>query len=200
MKKTLLTLALAGIVLTANSCKKNDDSTAKIDFTQSYEDAALALSTAQKNYEAALATNDPVKIEAAKKELQAAQEKYVESKKVYIAEGGTVNSEYENYLTTSTKTLGATASEAIKNVAKGSDSIISGAVSNAVENRAAEVKNKLDAEKAKITEETKKTVDDVKASANKTKEDFKRSADETKKSANEEIDKAKKSLNDLLGK
>lgn len=200
MKKTLLTLALAGIVLIANSCKKNDDSTAKIDFTQSYEDAALALSTAQKNYEAALATNDPVKIEAAKKELQAAQEKYVESKKVYVAEGGTVKPEYENYLTTSTKVLGATASEAIKNVTKGSDSIISGAVLNAVENRAAEVKNKLDAEKAKITEETKKTVDDVKASANKTKEDFKKSADETKKSANEEIDKAKKSLNYLLGK
>jgi len=200
MKKTLLTLALAGIVLTANSCKKNDDSTTKIDFTQSYEDAALALSTAQKKYDEAVASNDPVRIEAAKKELQAAQEKYVESKKVYVAEGGTVKSEYENYLTTSAQTLGATASAAISNVVKGSDSIISGAVTNAVENKTAEVKNKLNAEKAKITEETKKTVADVKASANKTKEDFKKSAEESKKSANEEIDKAKKSLDNLLGK
>jgi len=196
MKKTLLTLALAGIVLTANSCKKNDDSTTKIDFTQSYEDAALALSTAQKNYEAALATNDPVKIETARKELQAAQEKYVESKKVYVAEGGTVKTEYENYLATSSQVLGATASENAQNVAKASDSIIT----NAVENKTAEAKNKLNAEKTKITEETKKTVADVKASANKTKEDFKKSAEESKKSANEEIDKAKKSLDNLLGK
>jgi hypothetical protein len=200
MKKTLLTLALAGIVLTANSCNKNESSEVKIDFTQSYEDAALALSTAQKNYEAALATNDPVKIEAAKKELQVAQEKYVESKKVYVAEGGTVKTEYENYLTTSTQALGAAASETISNVVKGSDSIISGKVATAVENKTAEVKNKLNAEKTKITEETKKTVADVKASADKTKEDFKKSADETKKSANEEIDKAKKSLNNFLGK
>ncbi|UQB67334.1 hypothetical protein [Epilithonimonas zeae] len=200
MKKTLLTLALAGIVMTANSCKKNDDSTTKIDFTQSYEDAALALSNAQKNYEAALATNDPVKIEAAKKELQAAQQKYVESKNTYVAEGGTVKPEYENYLTTSTQALGAKASEAIGNVVKGSDSIISGTVANAVENKTTEVKNKLNAEKTKITDETKKTVADVKASANKTKEDFKKSAEETKKSANEEIDKAKQSLNNLLNK
>ncbi len=200
MKKTLLTLALTGIVLTANSCNKNESSEVKIDFTQSYEDAALALSTAQKNYEAALATNDPVKIEVAKKGLQAAQEKYVESKKVYVAEGGTVKTEYENYLTTSSQALGASASAAIKNVVKSSDSIISGQVATTVENKTAEVKNKLNAEKAKITEETKKRVADLKASTDKTKEDFKKSADETKKSANEEIDKAKKNLNNLLGK
>jgi len=199
MKKALLTLAVIGIVLTANSCKKNDDSTAKIDFTQSYEDAALALSTAQKKYDDAVASNDPARIEAAKKELQAAQKKYVESKKVYVAEGGTVKSEYENYLETSNQTLGETASAAISNVVKSSDSIISGTVTNVIENKTAEVKNKLNAEKAKITEETKKTVADVKASANKTKEDFKKSAEESKKSANAEIDKAKKSLDNLLG-
>ncbi len=200
MKKTLLTLALAGITLTANSCNKTETAETKIDFTQSYEDAALALSTAQKNYEAALATNDPVKIEAAKKELQAAQEKYVESKTAYIAEGGTVKTEYENYLTTSAQVLGAEASSTINNVVKKSDSIISGTVATAVENKTTEVKNKLNAEKAKLTEDAKKTVSDVKASADKTKEDFKKSTDETKKAANEEIDKAKKSLNNLLGK
>ncbi|PZU90753.1 MAG: hypothetical protein DI529_02035 [Chryseobacterium sp.] len=200
MKKTLLTLTLVGIVLTANSCNKTESSDAKIDFTQSYEDAALALSTAQKNYEAALATNDPVKIEAAKKELQAAQEKYVESKNAYVAEGGTVKSEYENYLSTSAQVLGTQVSGTINNVVKKSDSIISDKVATAVENKTAEVKDKLNTEKAKITEETKKTVADVKASADKTKEDFKKSAEETKKSANEEIDKAKKSLNSFLGK
>lgn len=196
MKKTLLTLALAGIVLTAYSCNKTESSNTKIDFTQSYEDAALALSNAQKNYEAALATNDPVKIEEAKKALQAAQARYVESKKAYIAEGGTLKSEYENYLKTSVQALGAKTSDAVSNIVKGSDSILA----VAVENKTEEVKSQLNAEKAKITEETKKTVADVKASANKAKEDFKKSADETKKSANEEIDKAQQSLNNLLNK
>lgn len=82
MKKTLLTLALAGLVLTANSCKKNETSDVKIDFTQSYEDAALALATAQQNYQEAVASKDPARIEAAKIELQKAQDKYVESKNV----------------------------------------------------------------------------------------------------------------------
>ncbi|TDX85943.1 hypothetical protein [Epilithonimonas xixisoli] len=198
MKKTLLTLALAGIVLTANSCKKNDESTTKIDFTQSYEDAALALATAQKNYEEAVASNDPARIELAKIELQKAQDKYVESKNVYVAEGGTVKAEYENNLATSTQILGTTASGVVGNVINKTDSIITGKANAEIQNTASEVKAKVNAEKAKLVEDANKKVSDAKAEADKIKEDFKKSTEETKKSANEKIDKAQKDLNNLF--
>ncbi len=200
MKKNILILAFLAIVLSANSCKKNEASETKIDFTQSYEDAALTLSNAQKKYDQAVASNDPVRIEAAKQELQAAQTKYVESKKIYVAQGGTVKAEYENYSSIATQTLGTQASNTVKNIVRGKDSLITGKVSAAVENRANAVQKQVNDEKARITQETKKKVADVKASADKTKEDFKKSAEETKKSANEEINKAKQSLNSLLGK
>lgn len=189
MKKNILILTFAAIVLSANSCKKNEASETKIDFTQSYEDAALTLSNAQKKYDQAVASNDPVRIEAAKQELQAAQTKYVESKKVYVAQGGTVKAEYENYSSTATRTLGTQASNTVKNIVRGKDSLITGKVSAAVENRANAVQKQVNDEKTRITQETKKKVADVKASA-----------EETKKSANEEINKAKQSLNSLLGK
>ncbi|MBP7498562.1 MAG: hypothetical protein KA796_01700 [Chryseobacterium sp.] len=198
MKKTLLTLALAGIVLTANSCKKNESSDIKIDFTQSYEDAALALATAQKNYEEAVASNDPARIEAAKIELQKAQDKYVESKSVYVAEGGTVKAEYENNLATSTQILGATASGVVGNVINRTDSIITGKTNAEIQNAANEVKAKVNAEKAKLVEDANKKVSDAKAEAEKAKADFKKSTEETKKSANEKIDKAQKDLNNLF--
>ena len=143
MKKTLLTLALAGIVITANSCKKNDDSNVKIDFTQSYEDAALALANAQQNYQAAVASNDPARIEAAKIELQKAQDKYVESKSVYVAEGGTVKAEYENNLATSTQILGNTSPGIVSNVIKRTDSIITGKTNAEIDNTAKEIKEKV---------------------------------------------------------
>lgn len=200
MKKNILILTFAAIVLSANSCKKNEASETKIDFTQSYEDAALTLSNAQKKYDQAVASNDPVRIEAAKQELQAAQTKYVESKKVYVAQGGIVKAEYENYSSIATQTLGTQASNTVKNIVRGKDSLITGKVSAAVENRANAVQKQVNDEKTRITQETKKKVADVKASADKTKEDFKKSAEETKKSANEEINKAKQSLNSLLGK
>ena len=183
MKKTLLTLALAGIVLTANSCKKNESSDIKIDFTQSYEDAALALATAQKNYEEAVASNDPARIE---------------SKSVYVAEGGTVKAEYENNLATSTQILGATASGVVGNVINRTDSIITGKTNAEIQNAANEVKAKVNAEKAKLVEDANKKVSDAKAEAEKAKADFKKSTEETKKSANEKIDKAQKDLNNLF--
>jgi len=198
MKKTLLTLALAGIVMTANSCKKNDTANVKIDFTQSYEDAALALATAQQNYQAAVASNDPARIESAKIELQKAQDKYVESKNVYVAEGGTVKAEYENNLATSTKILGNTSSGIVSNAIKKTDSIITGKTNAEIDNTAKEIKDKVNAEKAKLVEDANKKVSDAKVEAEKVKADLKKSTEETKKAANERIDKAQKDLNNLF--
>lgn len=198
MKKTLLTLALAGLVLTANSCKKNETSDVKIDFTQSYEDAALALATAQQNYQEAVASKDPARIEAAKIELQKAQDKYVESKNVYVAEGGTVKTEYENNLATSTQILGNTSTGMVSNAIKKTDSLITGRTNAEIDNTAKEIKDKVNTEKAKLVEDANKTVADTKATAEKAKADLKKSTEETKKAANEKIDKAQKDLNDLF--
>lgn len=198
MKKTLLTLALAGLVLTANSCKKNETSDVKIDFTQSYEDAALALATAQQNYQEAVASKDPARIEAAKIELQKAQDKYVESKNVYVAEGGTVKTEYENNLATSTQILGNTSTGMVSNAITKTDSIITGRKNAEIDNTAKEIKDKVNTEKAKLVEDANKTVADTKAAAEKAKADLKKSTEETKKAANEKIDKAQKDLNDLF--
>ena len=195
-----MSLALAGLLLTATSCKKNESSDVKIDFTQSYEDAALALSTAQKKYDEAVASNDPVKIEAARIELQKAQAKYVDSKKVYVSEGGTVKPEYETYLVTSTQVLGTQKSDIVSNVIKKSDSIITGKANAEIDSKAKEIKDKVNTEKAKLVEDANKTVADTKAAAEKAKSDLKKKTEETKKSANEEINKAKEGLNNLLGK
>lgn len=200
MKKTLLTLALAGLVLTANSCKKNDTSDVKIDFTQSYEDAALALATAQKNYQEAVESNDPAKIEAAKNELKKAQDRYVESKNVYVAEGGTVKPEYENNLATSTQILGTPNSAVVSNVIKKTDSIFTGKTDAQIDNAAKEIKASVNAEKAKLVENANKKVADTKVAADKAKADIKKKAEETRKSANDEINKAKDDLNKFLNK
>ncbi|MFE3869984.1 hypothetical protein ACFX5F_01945 [Flavobacterium sp. ZS1P70] len=191
MKKIIMLLALVGIMLTANSCKKNDASNVKIDFTQSYEDAALALLTAQKNYDEAVATNDPLKIKSAKKELQAAQEKYLESKKIYVAEGGTVKSQYESYLVTSARTLGIQRPDSVSNVVKKYDSIITGKTNAKIENTANEVKAKVNAEKGKLVEDANNRVSNAKNTAEKTKADI-------KKSAEEKINIAKQDLNSLF--
>lgn len=198
MKKTLMSLALAGLLLTATSCKKNETSNVKIDFTQSYEDAALALATAQQNYKEAVASKDPARIEAAKIELQKAQDKYVESKKVYVAEGGTVKTEYENNLATSTQILGNSSTGIVSNAIKRTDSLITGKTNAEIDNAAKEIKDKVNTEKAKLVEDANKTVADTKAAAEKAKADLKKSTEETKKAANEKIDKAQKDLNDLF--
>ena len=191
-------LALAGIMLTANSCKKNDASNVKIDFTQSYEDAALALLTAQKNYDEAVAANDPLKIKSAKKELQAAQEKYLESKNIYVAEGGTVKSQYESYLVISAQTLGTQRPDSVSNVIKKYDSIITGKTNAKIENTANEVKSKVNAEKGKLVEDANKRVSDAKNTTEKAKADIKKSEDETKKTTEEKINKAKQDLDNLF--
>lgn len=198
MKKTLMSLALAGLLLTAVNCKKNDTSDVKIDFTQSYEDAALALATAQQNYQEAVASKDPARIEAAKIELQKAQDKYVASKKVYVAEGGTVKTEYENNLATSTQILGNSSTGIVSNAIKKTDSLITGKTNAEIDNAAKEIKDKVNTEKAKLVEDANKTVADTKAAAEKAKADLKKSTEETKKAANEKIDKAQKDLNDLF--
>lgn len=198
MKKTLMSLALAGLLLTATNCKKNETSDVKIDFTQSYEDAAMALATAQQNYQEAVASKDPARIEAAKVELQKAQDKYVESKNVYVAEGGTVKTEYENNLATSTQILGNSSTGIVSNAINRTDSIITGKTNAEIDKTANEIKDRVNTEKAKLLEDANKKVSDAKVEAEKVKANFKKSTEETKKAANEKIDKAQKDLNDLF--
>lgn len=198
MKKTLMSLALAGLLITATSCQKTETSEVKIDFTQSYEDAALALATAQQNYQEAVASKDPARIEAAKIELQKAQDKYVESKNVYVAEGGTVKTEYENNLATSTQILGNSSTGIVSNAIKKTDSIITGKTNAEIDKTANEIKDRVNTEKAKLVEDANKKVSDAKVEVEKVKADFKKSTEETKKAANEKIDKAQKDLNDLF--
>lgn len=189
MKKIVLSLSLLGLVIFNQSCNKNESSTAKIDFTKSYEDAASALASAQKSYDEALATNDPVKIDAAKKLLEEAQAKYSSAKDVLIAEGGKVKAEYENLVNTSKESIEKTkqaatdltkaAAETAENKATTAVTETANKINSTIEKtdaKVTEVKDKVAAEKAKVTETAKKTQEEVqktKDNINKTKQDLK---------------------------
>lgn len=189
MKKIVLSLSLLGLVIFNQSCNKNESSTAKIDFTKSYEDAASALASAQKSYDEALATNDPVKIDAAKKLLKEAQAKYLSAKDTYVSEGGKVKDEYENLVNTSKESIDKTkqaatdltkaAAETAENKATTAVTETANKINSTIEKtdaKVTEVKDKVAAEKAKVTETAKKTQEEVqktKDNINKTKQDLK---------------------------
>ncbi len=182
MKKIVLSLSLLGLVMFSQSCNKNESSTAKIDFTKSYEDAASALASAQKSYNEAVATKDPVKIDAAKKALEDAQAKYLSAKDTYVSEGGKVKAEYENLVNTSKESIEKTkqaATETAENKATTAVTETANKINSTIEKtdaKVTEVKNKVAAEKAKVTETAKKTQEEVqktKDNINKTKQDLK---------------------------
>ncbi|SIQ93604.1 hypothetical protein SAMN05880574_13611 [Chryseobacterium sp. RU37D] len=183
MKKSLLILALVTAVVSMNSCKQNETHTeAKIDFTKSYETAALALADAQKKYDEAVSTNIPEKIEAAKMQLQSAQEKYLESKKGYVAKGGEVNSKYENYLKTSTQTLknaalGIVSGKPVQEAGK----IVNGAVNTIANNQV-----------------TKTVESGVKTTVSKTESGLKKTGTEVKRTTTKGINTVKKGLNSIF--
>lgn len=169
MKKILYcTLSLA--ILAAVACKNNDATTQKIDFTQSYENAALALTSAQNNYNAALATNDTAKINKARTELQTATTNYVSSKNDLIKSGGTVKQAYESNLTTSEQTLSKTPAivpVAASTIATKVDSATGGKVGQALNklssahsaanNTLDKANNTIQTQKAKAQENIKNT-------------------------------------------
>jgi len=220
MKKRLLIAALATCILSLSSCKKNETmAEAKIDFTQSYENAALALATAQKNYDAAVASNIPERIETAKLELKSAQDKYVESKNVYIAKGGTVKPEYETYLTTSSQTLkniiassgtktAQTAGKVVNGAIRTTEKIANGTVNaaNTVVNDAVDGKlpgkviNTAEniAQKTGLDGVAKTAESGVKSTVNTTATGIKKTSTEVKKTADQGISKVKQGINSIF--
>jgi hypothetical protein len=220
MKKRLLIAVLATATISLNSCKKDEPvAIAKIDFTQSYENAALALATAQKNYDAAVASNVPERIETATIELQSAQDKYIESKNTYIAKGGTVKSEYESYLKTSSQTLKnlivASGSKTIQTAGK----VVNGAINttgkiatgtvntvNSVANDAVDGKlpGKVINTAENVVQRTgldgvaKTAESGVKSTVNTTATGIKKTSTEVKKTADQGISKMKEGINSIF--
>lgn len=201
MKKIILTLSLLGLVLTNQSCNKSESSTTKIDFTKTYEDAANALATAQKNYTEALASNDPVKIETTKKQLEEAQTKYIAAKNTYISEGGQTKTEYEDILSSSKESL-ENAQKTVSDLGKnpiGTTTVnqtaeeINSSLQKA-DSKISEVKDQLAAKNAKANE----TLENAKKGVKQTNENIKKAAEDTKKSATETLNKAKQDLNGIL--
>ncbi|WP_027381413.1 hypothetical protein [Chryseobacterium daeguense] len=211
MKKRIVIAAMAVCILSLQSCKKNETmAEAKIDFTQSYEDAALALATAQKNYDAAVASNVPEKIEAAKLELKSAQDKYVESKNVYIAKGGTIKPEYENYLNTSTQTLknavavtGATAGRVVNGAINTTEKLAKGTVNTAVQTTEKVAGGAINTaetvvQKTGLDDAARKAESGVKSTVKTTSTEIKKTSTEVKKKADQGISKVKEGINSIF--
>lgn len=90
-------------LLACNTPTKDEE---RIDFTKSYETAAMALTDAQLAYDVAVASNDTTRIAAAKAQLESAKTSYLESKTYYSANGGVVKDEYEQLLAITNTSLG----------------------------------------------------------------------------------------------
>jgi len=103
MKNIFLICLLTFSLTACNTATKNEE---KIDFTKSYEAAALALTDAQLNYDAAVASNDTARIAAAKVQLETAKTTYLKNKTYYTANGGIVKPEDEQLLGKTNTALG----------------------------------------------------------------------------------------------
>jgi len=108
MKNIILVCLLAFSLTACNTATKNEE---KIDFTKSYETAALALTDAKLNYDAAVASNDTTRIAAAKVQLETAKTTYLKSKTYYTANGGIVKTEDEQLLAKTNTALGKPAND-----------------------------------------------------------------------------------------
>lgn len=195
----LLTLGLAA----CNTATKNEE---KIDFTKSYETAALALTDAQLNYDAAVASKDNARIAAAKIQLETAKTNYLNSKTYYTANGGIVKAEDDQLLakantslgkpvndtttvaTTAGKFIDSTRVNADKKVKQVIGAIATGEskvkqVSDAVAVGQTTVKNnvvKANEGLKKVNDSTKKRLEEIKKQGNDLLNLFKRKADTTK--------------------
>ncbi|MFC1226621.1 hypothetical protein ACFE6N_22650 [Pedobacter sp. BG31] len=195
----LLTLGLAA----CNTATKKEE---KIDFTKSYETAALALTDAQLNYDAAVASKDTARIAAAKIQLETAKTNYLNSKTYYTANGGIVKAEDDQLLakantslgkpvndtttvaTTAGKFIDSTRVNADKKVKQVIGAIATGEskvkqVSDAVALGQTTVKNnvvKANEGLKKVNDSTKKRLEEIKKQGNDLLNLFKRKADTTK--------------------
>jgi len=210
MKKQLLFILAAVFLLNMASCNKSGSKDLKIDFTQSYEDAALALHSAQQKYEEALIGQVPEEIEVAKAALQKARLNYIESKKVYVSKGGEANAKYENYLENSSQTLekkpapndnkATTPAEHIEDAAKTIGQEVGQVVDHKATQAVSDAVKKADLKKAsdKLEAEAKSTVNKTKSDVKKTTDDLKKASENAKKSADKELKKAKEDLGNIF--
>ncbi|MFF5382289.1 hypothetical protein [Pedobacter suwonensis] len=195
----LLTFGLAA----CNTAIKKEE---KIDFTKSYETAALALTDAQLNYDAAVASKDNARIAAAKIQLETAKTNYLNSKTYYTANGGIVKAEDDQLLakantslgkpvndtttvaTTAGKFIDSTRVNADKKVKQVIGAIATGEskvkqVSDAVAVGQTTIKNnvvKANEGLKKVNDSTKKRLEEIKKQGNDLLNLFKRKADTTK--------------------
>jgi len=202
MKNIMIICLLAFGLAACNTATKNEE---KIDFTKSYETAALALTDAQLDYDAAVASKDTARIAAAKIRLETAKINYLNSRTDYTLNGGIVKAEDEQLLAKANTSLGkpvndttlvATAAEkfidstkinADKKVKQVLGAISTGEnkvrqVSDAVAAGQTTVKNnviKANEGLKKANDSTKKRLEEIKKQGNDLLNLFKRKADTT---------------------
>ncbi len=87
-------------------CTNPTNTNQKIDFTKTYEDAALTLTDAQLLYDDAIASKDSSKIADAKAKLDSARTVYLTSKTYYVANGGLPNAVHDELLFKTNNILG----------------------------------------------------------------------------------------------
>lgn len=104
-------IAICFLAFGLNACNTPTKDEERIDFTKSYEAAAMALTDAQIAYDVAVASNDTTKIAAAKAQLETAKTGYLQSKTYYSANGGVVKDEYEQLLVKTNTSLGKAAND-----------------------------------------------------------------------------------------
>ena len=200
--KYIIAICLIAFGLAACNAPTKDDE--RIDFTKSYETAAMALTDAKLAYDLAVASNDTTKIAAAKLQLESAKTSYLQSKTSYSANGGVVNEDYEQLLAktntslgiapddtttvtkpiidlnntpiiTAKKILDSTAINASKKVQRVSTAITTG--EKAITQGVAKTNENL----TKARDTTKKRIDELKKQADALKNLFKRRVDTSKK-------------------
>ncbi len=197
MKNLIIALSLVGMI--SASCNTGNSTNDKIDFTKSYESAALALTEAQNNYSAAVATNDPAKISAAKSALEIATSKFVSSKNAYVANGGALKPQYEQSLEKSTAILSTAATlKPGTIISHGVDST----VSNEANKRVQAVQSTIQNGQNKVVAKANKTVSDGKlkaqAAIKNTEDNLKKHKDEASKKVNDKVNDVKGKLGKLL--
>ncbi len=196
--KKIAYFALSFSILAAVACKNNDATSQKIDFTQSYENAALALTSAQNNYNTALTSNDTSKINIARKELETATTNYVTSKNDLIKNGGTVKQEYESNLTKSEQTLSKIIPAATTSTKP--DSAIGGKVGQAINNGTKKVddtKNAVHSTATNVIDKANNAVQNIAAKKAKTQDNIKKAGENFQKNIEDTKAKGKKLNEDV---
>lgn len=197
MKKITYSV-LFSLLIATTACNNNGAATEnKIDFTQSYENAALALTTAQNNLNTALATHDDAKINEAKKALQTATNNYVTTKNNLIQHGGVIKQEYESNLQKSEQTLSTIATVSTPNT---KDSTIGGKVGSTINNDAQKI-DKIKTAGQNTANNTldhaDKAIQNIQAKKAKAQQDIQNMKEQAQKDIKETNEKSKKLKDDF---